>query len=288
MPPQQHPLVKHIPPQVTSDQTLSPSRKLVLGVLPPVTLALSILLLGLLIRSWQLSVGLVGMLFIHEMGHFLAFKLKGIRASLPIFIPFIGAFIMPIEEVASARDLAEIALAGPLAGGVAALISLVAAQQAAISGCGVSLVNGPISSQDFFCLISQGNGALFWLQLAGFGFVINLINLIPINPLDGGRVAGAISRWIWPVAIISSVALLAFDYAQTNHISLFLLSLGIAAIIGFGETIWGFKHMTKSRYFATPPSVRVAITVVYLALIVALAFGLICSTQQLNLWRFIW
>jgi len=287
MPPHHH-LEKRIPAQTIPGTLITPSRKAALWVLPPVTLGLSILLLGLLIRSWQLSVGLVGMLFIHEMGHYLAFKLKGIRASLPIFIPFIGAFIMPIEEVTSARDLAEIALAGPLVGGMAALISLVAAQQAAITSCGVSLVNGHISSEDFFCLISQGNGAFFWLQLASFGFVINLINLIPINPLDGGRVAGAISRWIWPVAIIGSIILLALDYAQTNHISLFLLTLGIAAIIGFGETIWGFKHMAKSRYFATPLSVRVAITAAYLVVVGALMVGLLISTQQLNLWRFIW
>src|SRR5215469_10616527 len=78
MPPHHH-LEKRIPAQTIPGTLITPSRKAALWVLPPVTLGLSILLLGLLIRSWQLSVGLVGMLFIHEMGHYLAFKLKGIR-----------------------------------------------------------------------------------------------------------------------------------------------------------------------------------------------------------------
>ena len=60
------------------------------------------------------------------------------------------------------------------------------------------------------------------------------------------------------------------------------------AIIGFGETIWGFKNMTKLHYFATAPSARIAITAAYLALIGGLAYGLAISTQQLNIWRFLW
>jgi Zn-dependent protease len=121
------------------------------------------------------GIGFVLLILVHELGHGYAMKRAGVEAGWPIFIPFFGAMIamkgLPQDRSAEA----EIAYGGPLAGTAAALIA---------AGLGLAL-----------------DSRLF-LALAYVGFFLNLFNLTPISPLDGGRVAQAFSRRAWIVGAI--------------------------------------------------------------------------------------
>ena len=109
--------------------------------------------------GWAAAVGFVILLFIHEMGHWVVMRLKGVRASAPIFIPFLGAVIGMRSMPRSVKDEAEIGIAGPIAGTAGAL---------ACTGLG-----------DLY-------GGHLWPLLGTIGLFLNLFNLIPVSPLDGG------------------------------------------------------------------------------------------------------
>jgi Zn-dependent protease len=112
------------------------------------------------------ALGLVLMIFIHEMGHGLAMKRAGIEAGWPVFIPFFGAMIAMKGRPSHPRVEAEVAYAGPVAGTGAALLC---------AGLGLWL-RSP-----------------FFLALAYTGFFLNLFNLTPLGFLDGGRIARVLS-----------------------------------------------------------------------------------------------
>lgn len=210
-------------------------------LLPLGSLVLSALLFGFAYGSWSFGVGIVALIFVHEMGHFLTLKFKGMPARWPVFIPFLGAYVAMPQSPPSARDLAEIALAGPLLGGV---------------GAGV-------------CLLLYGQtGQPFWLSLSYFGFFLNLINLLPINPLDGGRVAGAISRWLWPVGLVIG---LVFALVRFNPILLVIIGLGAF------ETYEAFFNRAErdQHFYSVPLRVRIGVTITYLSLVLVLLAGML-------------
>lgn len=136
-----------------------------------------------IVYPFQFAVGLVIMIFIHEMGHVLAAKLRRLPVSAPAFIPFVGALITMKRTPSDAETEAFIAFGGPLLGTVGALVSF---------GLGVWL------DMEIF------------IVLAWVGFLINLINLIPIHPLDGGRIAVAISRWLWIIGLVGGLILIIY------------------------------------------------------------------------------
>jgi Zn-dependent protease len=113
------------------------------------------------------ALGLVLMIFIHEMGHGFAMKRAGIEAGWPVFIPFLGAMIAMKGHPTHPRVEADIAYAGPIAGTGAALLC---------AGLGL-LLHSP-----------------FFLALAYTGFFLNLFNMTPLGFLDGGRIARVLSR----------------------------------------------------------------------------------------------
>src|SRR5437660_3255535 len=121
-----------------------------------------------LIFGWQFAVGLVALLFIHEMGHAVVMKMKGIPIGGMIFIPLLGAAVFMRRMPKNAKDEAEVGIAGPIAGAIAASVCLFLALQS------------PVRS--------------VWAPLAYFGFFMNLFNLIPVVPFDGGRVLAVINR----------------------------------------------------------------------------------------------
>jgi Zn-dependent protease len=120
-----------------------------------------------LIWGWQFGLGVVLLIFFHEMGHWLEAKREGLNPSWPIFIPFLGAYVKYTRG--DPWQTARVAIAGPILGGVAAVACFVV---------------GKAQSSDLF------------LALAYFGFVINLFNLLPIGMLDGGAVWRS-TRWLW-------------------------------------------------------------------------------------------
>jgi Zn-dependent protease len=117
--------------------------------------------------GWAFALGLVLMIFIHEMGHGLAMRRAGIESGWPVFIPFFGAMIAMKGQPNHPRVEADIAFAGPVAGTAVALLC---------AGIGL-LLHSP-----------------FFLGLAYVGFFLNLFNMTPLGFLDGGRIARVLSR----------------------------------------------------------------------------------------------
>jgi Zn-dependent protease len=113
-----------------------------------------------LIWGWAFAIGLVALILVHELGHYVEAKRVGFNPSLPVFIPFLGAYValkdMPFDPWRDAR----VTVAGPLVGGAGALAMLAA---------------GEVADSDLL------------RALAYTGFLLNLFNLIPIGFLDGGR-----------------------------------------------------------------------------------------------------
>jgi Zn-dependent protease len=123
-----------------------------------------------LIWGWQYAVGFVLLIFVHEMGHYLAARHKGLDVGAPTFIPFVGAWISLKQLPHDAETEAYVGLAGPAAGTAAAL------------AC-------------YFLARHDDNGLLYALAYAGC--FINLFNLIPLSPFDGGRITAVLSPRIW-------------------------------------------------------------------------------------------
>ena len=133
-----------------------------------------------LLGGWWFGVGLVALIFVHEMGHVLALRRQGVPASAPLFIPFMGAVIGMRKMPENAWREAEVALAGPLLGSLGA--------------AAVWLAGSYFHSQ-------------FLVGLAFVGFFINLFNLIPVVPLDGGRAVAALHPAIWLLGLVGLVVL---------------------------------------------------------------------------------
>lgn len=120
--------------------------------------------------GWRYAVGFVALLFIHEMGHYIAAKQRGLDVGAPTFIPFVGAWIQLKQMPHNAETEAYVGLGGPLLGSVGALA----------------------------CYFLARNSGTHWLLAVAYsGFFLNLFNLIPLSPLDGGRITQVISPWLW-------------------------------------------------------------------------------------------
>jgi Zn-dependent protease len=117
-----------------------------------------------LIWGWRFGIGFVLLIFVHELGHYVEARRQGLHVSLPVFIPFIGAYVALRDVPFDPWRNAKVSLAGPFLGGVGSLAVLVA---------------GEISDSNLL------------LALAYTGFFLNLFNLIPIGFLDGGRILQA-------------------------------------------------------------------------------------------------
>jgi Zn-dependent protease len=136
-----------------------------------------------LIAPWSMAIGLVVMIFIHEMGHVLAAKAKGLPVTAPVFIPFLGALITMKKNPRDAVTEAYIAYGGPLLGTIGAVVAF---------------------------KLGQYMDSRLLLSIAYIGFYLNLINLLPIHPLDGGRIATAVTRWLWVVGLIGGLVLIIY------------------------------------------------------------------------------
>jgi len=193
--------------------------------------------------GWEFAAGFVLLLFLHEMGHVIALRREGIKASTPMFIPFLGAAIFAKSLGDNALAEARVGLAGPILGTLAAAAVAVA---------------GAIT------------GSSFLLALAYVGFLINLFNLLPVVPLDGGRAMAAMAPWMWFVGFGALVALV---FVYPNPILFIIILFG-------GMETWRRWQARKTRsleqaaYYRVLPRHRVLVGAVYIGLIVALAFGM--------------
>ncbi len=197
-----------------------------------------------LLWGWQFAVGFVVLLFVHEMGHVVALRREGIPASSPMFIPFLGAVIAARSLGDNALAEARVGLAGPILGSV---------------GAAVCLVVGETTNSNFF------------RALAYVGFFLNLFNLIPMLPLDGGRAMAAMAPWMWFVGLAAMVPLL-FLFPH-GYIILIILLFG-------GRELWrrwqlrNTRSLEQAAYYRVSPRARTAVAVVYVGLIVLLAVGM--------------
>ena len=132
------------------------------------------------IFGWPYAAGFVLLIFVHEMGHYIAARQRGLKVGAPTFIPFVGAWIELKSLPHDAETEAYIGLAGPVVGTLGAF------------AC---------------CLLARQQGSELLMALAYAGFMLNLFNLLPISPLDGGRITGVISAKLWWVGAPLLIAL---------------------------------------------------------------------------------
>jgi Zn-dependent protease len=187
--------------------------------------------------GWPFALGFVLLIFVHEMGHAVEMRREGIPAGAPVFIPFVGAFVAMHGQPRDAGVEARVALAGPIVGSIAAW---------AVLGAGLAW------------------GWPLLTALGHTGVLLNLFNLVPVPPLDGGRIAGAFTRVYWVVGYaIGGVALL-----LTRSPILFLVML-----VGL-FTLWRRWRDPLPGYDALPQAQRAAIALAYAGLVGALALTL--------------
>ena len=194
-----------------------------------------------LIWSWKFAIGFVLLLLIHELGHVLQLRREGIKAGAPMFIPFLGALIAMKELPKDAAAEARVGLAGPVIGSLGALLPLA---------------------------LYAATGDELFKALAFVGFFLNLFNLLPVLPLDGGRAMAALSPVMWFVGYgLLAAATIAFP----NPIMLLILLLG-------GYETWRRWKERKSpeakAFHRVKPATRLAVAGVYLGLAAALAVGM--------------
>jgi Zn-dependent protease len=197
--------------------------------------------------GWTFAVGFVILLLVHEMGHVIQLRREGLSASAPMFIPFMGAVISAKSLGDNALAEARVGLAGPILGslGSAACIA-----------------------------IWHATGNDLWRALAFTGFFLNLFNLLPVVPLDGGRAMAAMAPWMWFVGFAAMVPLaLIFP----NPI-IFLILL----VAGY-ETYkrWQARKAGGAKqeaYYRVRPLDRALVAAVYLSLIALLVVGMHATT----------
>jgi Zn-dependent protease len=184
------------------------------------------------------------LLLVHELGHYLEARRQGLDVSAPMFIPFLGAAILLRENPLNAWREALVAFAGPIVGSLGAAVVWVVGEQ---------------------------QNSEFLLALAFTGFLVNLFNLIPVVPLDGGRIAAAIHPAVWVVGFIGLLALL---FWAPNP-----LLLIIVAIVGFElYRRWQERGSAEAKaYYEIKPWQRVAAAVGYFALAGLLVLGMDAS-----------
>ncbi len=200
--------------------------------------------------GWPYAVGFVVLLLIHEMGHYLAAKRRGLDVGAPTFIPFVGAWIELKSLPHDAETEAYIGMAGPLVGTLGAL------------AC--------------FYLARLEDSTLL-LALAYSGFFLNLFNLIPLSPFDGGRITAAISPKLW----LLGVPILIGVFLYRPSPLLFLMA--ILAAPNVMKAFRGPASDEERAYYIVSEETRFTYAATYLGLAIFLA--LMCNTLHEELPR---
>ncbi|MDD2839291.1 MAG: site-2 protease family protein [Sulfuricurvum sp.] len=191
------------------------------------------------IFGWWYAIGFVLLIFIHEMGHYMAARQRGVNVGVPTFIPFIGAWIALKEQPVDVENEAYIGFAGPFVGTFAALIVY---------------------------YLSRVYDSNLLLALAYSGFFINLFNLIPISPLDGGRISAVLTPRIWFLGV---PLLIGFFFFFPSPM------LIVLAILAFPQLklAWNYdpEDEKNKRYYTISDENRLMYSLYYMALVIFLA-----------------
>ena len=202
------------------------------------TMLLSLLVYAA-IYGWRYAAGFIALLFVHEMGHYIAARHKGLPVGLPTFIPFVGAWIELKQMPHDAQTEAFVGLGGPLLGTVGATL----------------------------CYLLARTWDADWLLAVSYaGFFLNLFNLIPLSPFDGGRITAVLSPRIWLLGVPVLVAL--FFWRPSPILILF-------AILAYPQVMKALRFRKDSieaqTYYAVPAAVKWEYGTYYLVLAAFLA-----------------
>lgn len=175
------------------------------------TMILSVFAYALMF-GFPYAIGFVLLIFVHEMGHYIAARQEGLEAGAPTFIPFVGAWIQLKEQPMNVATEAYIAIAGPVAGTLGALVCY---------------------------YMARVEESTLLLALAYSGFMINLFNLIPLPPLDGGRIVSILSPKIW---LIGVPLLLGLFFWRPSPMLILILILALPNIWSAVRGLFGRKN----------------------------------------------
>jgi Zn-dependent protease len=248
-PPRQNPIRRRLGAIIVAIGAFIAKFKAILLLLPKIkllstagTMLVSIVAYAF-IWGFPFAVGFVVLLLIHEMGHVIQLRREGIKATAPMFIPFMGAFISAKSLGENALAEARVGLAGPIIGSLGAVACIP---------------------------IWHATGNDMWRALAFTGFFINLFNLLPVVPLDGGRAMAAMAPWMWFVGF-AGLVVLAFVFP--NPIIILIL------VFGGLETYKRWKQRksggeAQRAYYRVKPLDRALVAAVYLSLTALLIVGM--------------
>ncbi|WP_225769268.1 site-2 protease family protein [Inquilinus sp. Marseille-Q2685] len=189
--------------------------------------------------GWGYAAGFVLMLLVHEMGHYIAAKRRGLNVGAPTFIPFVGAWIQLKQQPMNVETEAYVAFAGPFLGTLGAFAAYFWARE--------------VDSR-------------LLLAVAYSGFFLNLINLLPVSPLDGGRITAILSPRVWLLGAPIMLGLLLYRPSPV---------LLLVALFAAPQVLKAWRHDPNSpeaqAYYNAPLDARIEYGVLYLGLTALLA-----------------
>ena len=193
-----------------------------------------------------LVIGFVVITVIHEIGHAVVIRAKGLRAGWMVFIPFVGGAVTVKDQPRSVYDDAQIGLAGPLAGTFAALVAL---------------------------QIYKWTNLPDFLIAACAGFMLNLVNLLPIGMLDGGRISAAITKWMW---LLGGLALTYRTITHPNALIVVILLLALFQVYA------SMMREKSEEFYRITGSQRAAVAVAYFALVIFLGHQFLTTLHRIQ------
>lgn len=196
--------------------------------------------------GWWFALGFVLLIFAHECGHLVAARQFGLKVGAPVFIPFMGAFIALKEAPRNAWIEAWVGIGGPLLGTFAA---------------GLCVALELVTGNPFFS------------ALAYTGFFLNLFNLAPLGFLDGGRIATALSPWLWVVGLVVVGAML---FHHPNFLLVLIVVMSLPRLF----TLFRTKSAAEKRFFEITPRQRATMAALYFGLVACLVLGMYVTHVQ--------
>lgn len=187
--------------------------------------------------GWWYAVGFVGLIFAHEMGHYVAAKQRGLDVGLPTFIPFVGAWIQLKSMPHNVETEAYVGMAGPLGGTLAALATYYVAR---------------VQDSDLL------------LAIAYSGFFLNLFNLIPLSPFDGGRITAVISPRLW---LVGAPILVALFFYRPSPLLILIALLSAPHVM----KAWRGIREDEQAYYTASAETRFTYGLLYIGLAAFLA-----------------
>lgn len=201
------------------------------------TMLLSVAVYALMF-GWRYAAGFVALLFCHELGHYIAAKQRKLPVGPITFIPFLGAWIELKEQPMNVETEAYVGLGGPFVGTLAAFLCYEVGR----------MLHSPL-----------------WIALAYAGFMLNLFNLIPLMPFDGGRITRIVSQKMW---LVGAPVLIGLFLIRPSPM------LIVVAVLALPHVLAGWRGAASNeppQYHDVPSSTRLQYGAIYLALVGYLA-----------------